>query len=109
MKTLGALITILTLLAGLCLAQDRPYIEPRVLWAGGTGTSQSDLLNSPYKWELAHGNFGLSLDIYTPISDGYSLIVKPFYTYSRVYNIDPLVRQSLHRFGAEIGFRFYLK
>lgn len=85
------------------------YIEPRLRLGGGTGLSESDLGNFPVRWELDNADIGLSLVSLTPIRDRISLIVNPYYSYSRVKTLSGSASQSIHRFGAEIGLRFYLR
>lgn len=85
------------------------YIEPRLSLGGGTGLSKSDLGNFPIKWELDNTDIGFSLVSLTPIREHISLIVNPYYSYSRLRKLGGSTGQNVHRFGAEIGLRFYLR
>lgn len=106
------LFSLFILIAVSALAQNpdgRGYIEPRLRLGAGTGLSKSDLGNFPIKWELDNADVGFSLVSLTPIREHVSLIVNPYYSYSRLRNVSGSARQTVHRFGAEIGVRFYLK
>ncbi len=87
---------------------ERAYIEPKFLIGFGTGHSESGLAGLPFDHELGDFDYGLAISIVNPIASRYSLTVRPFFYYSKIENKARSVNQRLNRFGAEIGFRFYL-
>lgn len=87
----------------------RGYFEPVIRLSAGPGHASSDLISQAYKWDLDQRDFGLGVNFLMPLRENISLRISPFYSYVRLENLGQSVKQSSHRFGAEIGFKFYLQ